>query len=193
MTPRQQHTVLAALVFSLALSGCAKTAAGGSDSAELKAANTGKATSMAHVSHPKTGAAVTLDSSQSYAVAAGEVGDVQIVISEDYRAGTMTLEARDGDGIEIFGANRIHTIDLGTGTQHDWTLQFSAASDGVYYIPVVANAAPENALSMSRALSVRVEVGDAAATASKTTQGTRIEQMTDGETVVVMSAEETIK
>lgn len=209
---RMQNTLAfaTALLMSASLSACAKTAALDSDSGEVNVqtaqthshhgADAAKDHSHAAgdkyghshaISHDKSGAAVSLSSKQSFAVAAGAIGEVVIEVQDGYRAGTLTLEANDGDVVQIYGATRIHRADMASDNPHIWKLQFSASEDGVHYIPIIATAEPQDSMKTQRALAVRVDVGDIEA--AKAQQNTAMQTLPDGEKAVVMQAEETIK
>ena len=143
--------------------------------------------------HPKPGASVTFSSEVSGPIAAGGPSFVEIQIKEYYPAGSMTLEARSTDGIEVYGAGRSVRKDMSESGLHSWRVDFRAGEDGVYYIPIVATVTPDAGLEQFRSYAVRVEVGDWKMVKDAKEAGKPMAAQADGEMAFIMQAEETIE
>ena len=145
------------------------------------------------VSTVKPGASVTFSDEVAGPVAAGENASVQVTVNEGYPNGVLTLEASSIPGLDVFGAGTTARMDMANGTTHSWRIDFEAANDGVYHLPILATAAPEGGLVQSRAYAVRIEVGDWQAASAKAEQAKPMMTLEDGATAIEMQAEETIE
>ncbi len=146
-----------------------------------------------HVQTVKPGAAVSITGTQSAPILAGQTGQVELEIIENYAAGILTLEAVGDDAVDVFGAERTLRLDMASDTHHSWTVPFRAETDGIYYISIQATAAPEDGPVMTRAFAVKVEVGDTSNAAAKIQEDVSVETLASGEAAVIMDADETIK
>lgn len=188
MTSLRSSTALALLMSGFILVGCTK-----SQLTETKLQKAPPNFAEPIVRTVKTGAAVSLDGTQRFAVTAGQNGTVDIEVLEGYEEGTLILEATGSEQLDVFGANRTLSLDMTSVQTHAWPLQFNASSDGVHYIGIQARTEGVEGPNLSRAFAVRVEVGDLAAAAAKPRQDVEIQATPEGESVVVMQAEETIE
>ncbi|MEL6858677.1 MAG: hypothetical protein AAFO74_09840 [Pseudomonadota bacterium] len=144
------------------------------------------------ISTVKPGASVTFSDKVAGPVLAGENASVTLTVNEGYPDGVLMLEASTIPGLEVFGAGTSARMDMSNGTTHTWRVDFEAANDGVYHLPIMATAAPEGGLVQSRAYAVRIEVGDWQAAQSKVQQAKPMATLEDGAPAIVMQAEETI-
>lgn len=139
----------------------------------------------------KPGASVTFSHPAVKTLAVGDNGAVEITVNEGYPSGTLTLEATGGEGLDVFGANRVAQLSMSDVTTHTWRLEFQPQTDGVHYINVQATARPEAGVFETRAYAVRVNAGE---WASAKAQAAMPMEMLDNETPAVMlEAQETIK
>lgn len=141
----------------------------------------------------KPGASVTFSHTVAGPVLAGDNASVQVTVNEGYPAGTMTLEASSIPGLDVFGAGVTARKDMSVGTTHGWRIDFEAANDGVYYLPVLATVAPDGGLVSQRAYAVRIEVGDWKAVEAKVEAAKSLQALPTGEMAMIMQAEETIE
>lgn len=137
----------------------------------------------------KPGAAVDISAVQRAAVDPGEIGVLEVTFAESYAGGTMTVTATGSEGLEILPPEPRTTMAMGDLKDHRWDISFRAAAPGVYYIDLSIAASEAGGAPEMRSHSVRVTVGDAAAAAKPAAPATTI----DGEPVVIMEAEETVK
>ena len=150
-----------------------------------------KVTLGAPISTVKPGASVTFSHSAVKTAEVGENGSVEVTVNEGYPTGTLTLEATGGDGLEVFGANRVVDLGMSDATTHTWRIDFQPRSDGVHYINVQATARPEAGVFETRAYAVRVNAGE---WASAKAAAAKPVEMLDGDTPAVMlEAQETIE
>lgn len=140
----------------------------------------------------KPGAAVEFSHEITAAAAPGGTGTVKLTVIEGYDAGTLTLTTGGTDPLSVFGVDTTKTVDMASGGTHSWTVNYNAATDGIYYLNVQAAAAPDAGPEMSRVYAVRIEVGDISKAEKPQSPGD-VMVTPDGETIIVMEAEETIE
>ncbi len=191
MTDRMKR--FSPIVFTVALlGGCTQQAANVSDDAQFAEAG---AKTVAELEVPRTikpGAAVEFTHVLRFKVAPGEAGIVDFTVNEDYQSGLLKLEAHGSDGLSVFGASSSVQFSMDATRTHNWSVNFKAETDGVYYLNVSALAETEGEPGSRRGYAVRIEVGDLQK-ATKTSNSIAPTQMPSGETVIVMEAEETIE
>ena len=139
----------------------------------------------------KPGASVTFSHPDVKTAAVGENGSVEITVNEGYPSGTLTLEATGGEGLDVFGANRVAQLNMSDVTTHAWRIEFQPQTDGVHYINVQATARPEAGVFETRAYAVRVNAGDWAA--AKAQAATPMEMLDNETPAVMLNAQETIE
>ncbi len=140
----------------------------------------------------KPGAAVSFSHTLQDKVGPGQNGSVDLRVSEGYEAGTLTVETSGTEGLNVFGSQVTQSFSMDAGDTHDWSVSYSADTDGVYYLNVTATADSGDGLVMSRAYAVRIEVGDMALAKPAAKNG-ELEMSEDGVPEIVMEAEETIE
>lgn len=138
----------------------------------------------------KPGAAVEFSHEILAAAAPGSTGTIQITVVEGYDAGTLTLLTTGSEPMSVFGVDTTKTVDMASGGTHSWTVNYNAATDGVYYVNVQASAAPTSGPEMSRAYAARIEVGDISK-AEKPKSSGDVMITPEGETIIIMEAQET--
>lgn len=139
----------------------------------------------------KPGASVTFSHPDVKELAVGDNGSVEITVNEGYPSGTLTLEATGGDGLEVFGANRVVQLEMSDVTTHTWRVDFQPQSDGVHYVNVQATARPEAGVFETRAYAVRVNAGDWAS--AKAAAAMPMEMLDKDTPAVMLEAQETIE
>lgn len=140
----------------------------------------------------KVGAAVEFSHEVTAAAGPGGTGTLSLKVIEGYGDGTLTLETYGDDALSVFGADTTKTVDMSAGDVHEWTVSYVAQADGVYYANVRAIAAPNDGPTMARAYAARLEIGDMSKAQKVEVPGI-LETGADGETMIVMEAEETIE
>lgn len=140
----------------------------------------------------KVGAAVEFSHEVTAAAGPGATGTLTLKVTEGYTSGTLTLETYGDDALSVFGADTSKTLDMSTGDVHEWSVSYIAQADGVYYANVRATAEPADGPTMSRAYAARLEIGDMAKAQKAEVPGL-LETNADGETLILMDAEETIE
>lgn len=140
----------------------------------------------------KVGAAVEFSHEVTAAAGPGGTGTLSLKVIEGYSDGTLTLETYGDDALSVFGADTAKTLDMSAGDVHEWTVSYIAQADGVYYANVRATAEPVDGPTMSRAYAARLEIGDMSKAQKAEVPGI-LETGADGETMIVMEAEETIE
>ena len=138
----------------------------------------------------KPGAAVSFSHSDLETVSIGQNGRVTVEIREGYENGTLLVEASGSDGLDVFGAQATSRFDMAEAGPHLMELSYAADADGLYRINIMASAAPETGIAMSRAYAIRVQVGKGGARVSKPAGERAVDA--EGNPVVRMRAEETI-
>lgn len=175
-------------LLSLALlGGCAQ---GGDSEAAATAAPDAPAEAL-HAT-VKPGAGVAFSHDYEGPIRAGERGSIGLTISEAYDSGILKLEVITDDGLDVFGSSVSKTLQMSGGETHNWRISFGAVKDGVQYLRIRAVAEPDGAPAAARSYAVRIDVGDTSA-ASEKSSGIPVTTTADGEAVIVMEAEETIK
>lgn len=176
-------------LMSVLLVGCAQPSA---VEAELDTATAKSITLGPAVTTIKPGASVSFSHQVATPISAGENGSVTLTVNEGYPSGTLLLEASGGPGLDVFGAAATARKDMAAGTSHSWRVDFEAASDGVYYLNVMATTAPDGGLVESRAYAVRIDVGDWQAAQAKVSAAKPMQTLESGEPAILMEAQETI-
>ena len=147
---------------------------------------------LAAPSTVKVVAAVEFSHDVTAAAGPGGTGTLTLKVIEGYAAGTLTLETYGDDALSVFGADTAKTLDMSSGDVHEWTVSYIAQADGVYYANVRATAEPVDGPTMSRAYAARLEIGDTNKAQKVEVPGI-LETDADGETMIIMEAEETIE
>ncbi|MEM1087640.1 MAG: hypothetical protein AAGH90_07920 [Pseudomonadota bacterium] len=181
--------------FAASLSGCSQLGWQSSSDAEptTVAKSEVQPTKPETITMPiKQGADIVIESSVAGSAAAGENGTATLSVIEPYSGGTLTLVATGSEGLNVFGAETTAQMDMSQGGPHSVRLDYSADTDGVYYINIVTTASLPDGSEDNRAHAVRVEIGDWESVVEKQ-KSAQVELSADGEAVVIMEAEETIE
>ncbi len=141
----------------------------------------------------KPGASVTFSLDEAKPIASGANGTVTLTVNEGYPSGVLHLKASGGNGLNVFGAERLAQKDMASGTSHTWRIDYSADADGVYLINIIATAEPQPGFKEMRAHSVRVKVGDWQTAQAKSQAARQTQMLPDGERATILEAEETVE
>lgn len=140
----------------------------------------------------KPGASVTFSVDEAETIMVGENGSVTLTVNEGYPSGVLHLKASGGNGLSVFGAERVARMDMASGTSHQWRIDYSADADGVYLINILATAELDG-FSEMRAHSIRVKVGNWQTAKAEADAARKTAILPDGERAVILPAEETIE
>lgn len=135
--------------------------------------------------YAKPGAPVDI-SYETQHVNAGDVSDINIMLTSSSTIGTMKVKVKvDKDLDEISSLEKRLSFDLSKGKgEYPIVLQVSADEDGLYYIKLHVSIKGKG----MRAFAVPVYIGDAVLKTNKTV----VEKTEKGENISVTAAEETI-
>lgn len=136
----------------------------------------------------KPGANVNFTTSLQEPLSPGDVGTLQITVTEGYKSGTMRLTATAGEGLELVTTIDETIFDVSNTDTHTWEVFFDTESAGKFYINLHARI--ETPIGpIARSYSAPIIVG----TPAPKTQNTSSLSTTTGERVVTMEAVETIR
>ena len=162
--------------------------------AEADASTTSKQVKLAPpITTIKPGASVTFSLDEAKPIARGENGSITLTVNEGYPEGVLHLKASGGNGLNVFGAERLAQKDMSNGTSHAWRIDYSADVDGGYLINILATAEPEPGFTEMRAHSVRVKVGDWQTAQAKVQAARQTQTLPDGERATILEAQETVE
>lgn len=181
------------LSFGILLGACAQTSSDAVETTEMTLQDTQSVQLAPAISTVKPGASVTFSQELTQGLDSGDTGFATITINEGYPAGRLNLTATGDAGVSIAGGQASTQFDMAGRTTHTWRVDFSAESDGVHYLHLVAKADADDGLAQSRAHAIRVEVGDWKAVQIERQAAKSMEAMASGEMAVMMPAEETIE
>lgn len=178
MTLFKLLSVSAAAMMALSLSACS------ANSAEMTAAKSSDANS-----YLKPGAAIRYSHNLKSQLTAGEVATFDLVLTEDYRGGTLQVSLSTEAGLSIVSSVTQQRFDMTDSGEHNMTLSVQGQSNGRNYINVEALAISPTGESQPRMFSIPVQVGP------KTAQkpNPNMKTMDDGENIIEMTAQEEIK
>lgn len=181
MTTFRKINLLIAFGFAIILAGCAQQNAT-SDALAKDEHNTATA---------KPGASVQFSHQLRAPVSAGATGTIDFTIDENYDGGALWLQATGGDGLTVLSGETPVRFEMYSISQHKWSVTFSAQTDGIYYLNVLATVEPDGRSKSMRSYAVRIAVGNVSGLTSSKTNGV-VSQSPDGEQVIILEAEETI-
>tara|TARA_R110002020_G_scaffold350175_3_gene563576 strand:+ start:72 stop:629 length:558 start_codon:yes stop_codon:yes gene_type:complete len=167
---------------ALLLAGCAASQANSAQSKE--AAGVEKTT--------KPGAAVTFTHSEPKDLQPGQYGKVVIRVDEEYDTGTLFLTAQPDEGLRLVSETAETSFTMSAGRVHEWELDVTAATDGVYYLNVFANAKLADGTEYLRSYAAKILIGDATQSDIRNSIKANGNLSEDGKTIA-MEAEETIQ
>lgn len=182
MTSLKKISLLAALVLTSFAIGCAQQNSAGNTLAKDESNSV----------LGKPGASVEFTHKLRAPVSAGAAGTIDFTISENYEAGALWLQATGDNGLTIISGGKPARYEMYSTSSHRWTVTFSVANDGVYYVNVLATVEPDGLSKSTRAYAVRIEVGDVSGITTSAKNG-EVSQSPDGEAVIILEAEETIE
>lgn len=139
----------------------------------------------------KPGASIKFSHTISSAVSANTPEIIEIVVNEPYSGGALWLQATGDDGLNVLSGDAPVRFDMYSVSQHKWSVRVSADADGVYYLNVFATVEPEGRSKSMRSYAVRIEVGGGSAGVQSKSSGV-LGKTPDGETIVILDAEEEI-
>ncbi|MEO0449351.1 MAG: hypothetical protein AAFZ74_03410 [Pseudomonadota bacterium] len=123
----------------------------------------------------------------------GETVGINMIVEEEYAAGTLSLEAVDADGVSVFGATRTLRLNAADGTSHDWRIEIEAERPGTHYVGLIATVELEDGFMEVRTSAIRVDVIDPNPGLELQKAGDETVETQQGEPVVMMEAVETIE
>lgn len=138
----------------------------------------------------KPGAAVRFTHSLRNKLSPGGDGVLTVTINEAYDEGVLALTA-SSDGLEVFATSSSTRFSMDGAERHIWDIYFTAKDPGVHYVNIHAAAQKGGAPIAMRSYAAAVQVGDASA--RKTEAQGEMMLNTDGESIIVMEAEEVIE
>lgn len=141
----------------------------------------------------KPGASVTFHADDIAMIGTGVTGTVTLTVHEGYPSGTLSLTASGDPGLSVFGTETEKQVNMSGQTSHTWRLNYSAETDGAYYIHLFAMAEPGDGTSISRSSAVLVKVGNWEAVEASAEAASNKMTLSDGEPAIMMDAEETIE
>lgn len=182
MTSFKKISLIAAAGVAIFTAGCAQPSASSSAVTESEPkAVTGKPGPSVQFSHKLRAP-----------VSAGETGTIDFTIDENYEGGGLWLQATGDAGLNVLNGAAPVRYEMYSISKHNWSVAFSADSDGVFYLNVLATVEPDGGAKSSRAYAVRIAVGDVSAAAPGKTNGA-MSQSPEGDPEIILEAEETIK
>lgn len=134
---------------------------------------------------PKPGASVQFSSQVPGKMDVGRFHAIELEFTETYQDDDLSVSLTASEGLNLFGGIDVKVFDMKQGPVHEWDVDVSADTDGIYYLDVFVEAQGE-----PRVFSVKLEIGDVDSDmrdSAKTSSG----KIVDG--VRVLEAEETIK
>lgn len=140
----------------------------------------------------KPGASVQFSHKLRAPASAGTTGTIDFTVSENYDAGGLWLQATGDNGLNIVSGAGPNRYDMYSISTHQWSVAFSAANDGVYYVNVLATVEPDGQPKSSRAYAVRVEVGDVSGITTSSQKNGQLSQSPDGDPEIILEADEEI-
>ena len=137
----------------------------------------------------KPGAALEFSHKIDGARQVGDVGTAVVTVADGYESGSLRLTARAGEGLELISNENLGTISMtGPGT-HVVKIRFRVLSEGVHYISLIAQAREGADQDSFRAVSMRVQIGNAPPKQADLP----LAKDSKGETIILMPATETIR
>ena len=138
----------------------------------------------------KPGAAVAFSHRLPSLIKVGDWVDAELIVREAYRQGTLRVEIRADEGLQVAPASALMRVDMAGRSTHSWPVRFQATADGVYYLHVFAEVEDAGEISNRRSYAIRVPVGDVTVNQKP---AAKMGETDTGQTVVIMEAEETIE
>lgn len=135
----------------------------------------------------KPGADVSLNSILPKNMVSGSYQTVRLRLSDGYSDGALSVRVEPSAGLRLFGGNDSKTFDMSKSGSHDFDVDVSADTDGVYFLNVfaTANGSP-------RSFSVRLDIGQVTQKMFDDAMPADGE-LTDGGRIRALDATETIK
>lgn len=140
----------------------------------------------------KPGAAVSFTHSGPKELQPGQYGKVLLSAAEEYDSGTLYLTAQPDKGLRLVSETAETSFTMSAGRVHDWELDVTAATDGVYYLNVFANAKQPDGTEYLRSYAVQILVGEVTQADIRNSMKANGNLSEDGKTIA-MEAEETIQ
>lgn len=140
----------------------------------------------------KPGAAVTFSHTGPKDLQPGQYGKIKIRVTDNYESGTLDLAATPDEGMRLVTETAETSFSMSGDPTHEWELDVTAATRGVYYLNVFASAKLPNGTEMLRSYSAQVLVGDVTEADMKKSLKTNGSLSKDGKTIS-MQADETIQ
>lgn len=108
----------------------------------------------------KPGAAITLTHTGPKDLQPGQYGVVTVKVTDSYEAGTLVLTAQPDEGLRLVTETAETTFPLSGNDMHEWELDVTSETSGIYYLNVFATAKLPEGRELLRSYSARVLVGD---------------------------------
>ncbi len=164
MQYRAKPMVVLAAALLLGVGGCTNEGSGGPDQTARATSAAAKSWDGDHRAQNnvyrtvKSGSGLRFFHRMEQPVRANSNHQVTISVGHDYPGQNLSLIANADDGLNL-AVNRA-SLPMVSGRNADWTISFSAAADGVYYINVTGAVTRPDGRQDTAVFSVRVEVGE---------------------------------
>lgn len=140
----------------------------------------------------KPGAAVEFSHEGPKDLQPGQYGKIIINVADSYEAGTLYLTAEPEEGLRLVSETAETDFSLSGRRTHEWELDVTSATDGVYYLNVFATVNLPDGTEFLRSYAAQIVVGDVTeAEISKSMEANGI--LSDDGKSIAMEAEETIQ
>jgi hypothetical protein len=157
-----------------------------------KMTETAKAQDTSPLKTVKPGAAVTFAHSSPKNLLPGQYGKITISVTDDYDAGTLYLKAVPDEGLRLVSETAETDFSMSGKRTHEWELDVSSATKGVYYVNVFATVKLTDGTEFLRSYAAQILVGDVTEADIQNAMKSNGTLSKDGKTIS-MEAEETIQ
>jgi len=140
--------------------------------------------------YQKPGAAVTFTHTYKGHTELGVTDTFQVVMSERYESGTMSVSIRADEGLDVSADTLQAEFPMENSDNQVIDISVSAQASGKYYVNLLATVDDGTGQTMRRNYAIAIIVGDASA---KPSPASGIEETESGEKIIIMPAQETIK
>jgi|GEM_PF-6218416 len=140
----------------------------------------------------KPGAAITLSHEGPKDLQPGQYGVVTVKVTDSYEAGTLVLTAQPEEGLRLVTETAETTFPFSGDDSHEWELDVTSETSGVYYLNIFATAKLPEGPEMRRSYAARILIGDVTEADIRKSMKKNGSLSEDGKTIS-MEAEETIQ
>ena len=140
----------------------------------------------------KPGAAITISHTGPKDLRPGQYGVVTVKVTDSYEAGTLVLTAQPEEGLRLVTETAETTFPFSGDVAHEWELDVTSETSGVYYLNIFATAKLPEGPEMMRSYAARILIGDVTEADIRKSMKKNGALSGDGKTIS-MEAEETIQ